>query len=157
MGVARENWGMPGGTFSRGYNKTETGYIPFVIGPRDRGPTGTIVDPPTPYNFNWGEINLDQDDHLLSISLRSFDKGFCVTPPLVRQMLGEADRVVRRRNSLTLMYAKQYWIKIIFYIKDHYKALPDHSWERLFDAKGIEDEFNILKDVCSREITLSRH
>jgi len=156
FGLAREEWGEPSLDTKNGpHGGRLIRYVPFLAGAGQDSLPHKWIHPPAPYTGD-GSIELDENNNLRSLSISGFDKGFCVTPPLVRKILGEPERVVRGRDGLTLIYAWKYWMRINFYKKGHTNAPIENSRERLFDAQVIDEEFRILKDVCSVGIGISR-
>lgn len=105
-GIARGKWGAP-------YTAFSGEYFPFKnLEPPSRYVNGKFVpnwERPVPYYFGDSTIDLDKNGELEQVTLLGFKKNFCLTPALIREILGEPIEIsLDDKGGLSVDYKKSY-------------------------------------------------
>lgn len=162
-GLDRDFWGPVESEISHGPeeygNKKTLGYAPFFKGGGQKGPPNKpwkLFAPPVSYHLgNSMAIGILDNGTLNGIALEGFRDGFCVTPALVRKILGEPGTVGKGRHYVAVNYSAGLYKIGVVYPDENYQS-PE--WERgiFSDVTRIDDEFNRLRGMCASTVNISR-
>lgn len=161
FGFAREDWGEPGGVLGAGlYSKRQINYFPFLRKGGPKGPSRKWLRRPTPYYPEEGYITLDENDDLLKIGIEGFRENFCLPPTLIKEILGEPERVtVGGKGALLLDYRvgenKKYLVEMTC------RSRSDlYTYSKLISINAVEDiakAFDDHKDSCMIALRIYRY
>ncbi|MDD3815847.1 MAG: hypothetical protein PHZ02_14530 [Desulfocapsaceae bacterium] len=156
LGIASEKWPMP---YAVGY------YNPFrSLEPPTRYSNDKLNpnwERPVPYSFEDGDIVLDKkNSDLLKITLLKFKDGFCLTPALTREMLGEPEDIDLGEGGLSLEYKiisaqKEYFI-LISYKTMHWQVPKVRNYARTIikEKQKFSQIFKDRKDSCVMRVSI---
>jgi hypothetical protein len=156
LGIAREYWGAP---YSVGvYSPTK-----ILEPPTPYTKDGKIIPrkrPPIPYSFEDGIIELDKNSDLLDITLLKFKDGFCLTPALTREMLGEPESINMDEGGLSLSYkiisAQKKYSVLISYKTMHWQVpkVRNYTHTIIKEKQKFSQIFKDRKDSCVMQVSI---